>query len=585
MIKGFFIEGFKSFAEPTYTNIDDLLVIAGTNSSGKSTLIQALLLLSQTLDNPRTDVTLDLGGKYIQFAEFREIACNRPKTRDASFTIGFNLEIKETDYYNIKLLDLREIYYALPSRRRAISTETPSAINNIKIRITFSADRYGTPIISSATYEKTISNMGQIKVELGKFGKKYKSNLEIVPNLKYSIKADELLLKLEGLARKSSEGKRTVIRAPFRYWDDIYTQYGFHLEDIPDIGNAVNSYFSDENLRFLRIADDDIDILSEILKDILNYTYHHGLSLSEMQPIPFDHFLIPTSYRYPGTSFTTQRYIELLASIFGDSLREIRRYLRSIEYIGPLRAKPERAYLSTGTPVEIGNAGENAVPILWLNQNEKVKCKTRIGEEFSERILVKSVQDWLQEFGIAYSFHITKPKRVIYQAELESSQGSNTMVTIADVGFGVSQLLPVIVAGLITREGSTLILEQPEIHLHPKLQGKLADFLICMVELGKKVIVETHSEHLINMLRLRVAQDKSGSLQKKIGIIFVRNWQQIPAIQRQKEDKNKRGSYIESLRVDEYGKIINWPADFFPEATNLNEEILKAMMDKYPGSV
>jgi len=583
VIKQFFVEGFKAFAEPTYVNLDDLLILAGSNSSGKSTLVQALLLLSQTLENPRSDVTLDLGGKYIQFAEFREIVYGRPKTREASFIVGFNLEMEEPDYLSLGLFDLRKIQYAIHSRRRIISDSTPKVINNIKIRITFSADLYGTSIVSSANYEKSIQDLGKFKFEIERFGKKYKSNLEIIPASETSVLGQELLGKLEELVIRSSiEGKRTAIRAPFRYWAEIFSQYGFHLEDIPEIGREVHSLFFDEKKGFIRVSEDDLGQLSEIINEIIRYTYQKGISLSLLQPIQFDHFLIPTTSRFPGMDFRSAKLLDLLSSMFRDALLEIRRYLRGIEYIGPLRAKPERAYLSTGTPVDIGNAGENAVPILWLNQNEPVMCKTRIGEEPNERKLVKAVQDWLQEFGIAYSFHITKPKRVIYQAELESSPGSKTMVTIADVGFGVSQLLPVIVAGLSTRAGSTLILEQPEIHLHPRLQGKLADFLICMVELGKKVIVETHSEHLINMLRLRIAQDKSGILQKRIGIIFVRNWQQISPTQRRAEDLDRHGSYNENLRVDEYGKIINWPSDFFPEATDLNEEILKAMMDKFP---
>lgn len=225
-------------------------------------------------------------------------------------------------------------------------------------------------------------------------------------------------------------------------------------------------------------------------------------------------------------------------------------------------------------------AGENAVPILWLNQNENIAYKTKIGSEQRTNKLGIGVKEWLDEFGIASAFHITKPKQVIYQAELESSPGSGVMVTIADVGFGVSQLLPVIVAGLRAPKGSTLILEQPEIHLHPRLQGKLADFLICLVELDKKIIVETHSEHLINMLRLRIIQDKSGKLKERIRILFVKRYDQSTNNLLEKEDSSK-GSYIESLQMDEYGQILNWPTDFFPESSDLNEEILKAMMEKF----
>ena len=143
------------------------------------------------------------------------------------------------------------------------------------------------------------------------------------------------------------------------------------------------------------------------------------------------------------------------------------------------------------------------------------------------------------------------------------------MVTIADVGFGVSQLLPVVLASLRAPIGATLIFEQPELHLHPRLQGKLADFFICMVELGKKVIVETHSEHFINMLRLRIAEDTTAELHNKVGILFVRG------------PMRGGGSHVESLQVDEYGGVVNWPPDFFPEHGDITEKILRAMFSKH----
>jgi len=95
--------------------------------------------------------------------------------------------------------------------------------------------------------------------------------------------------------------------------------------------------------------------------------------------------------------------------------------------------------------------------------------------------------------------------------------------------------------------------------------------------------VETHSEHLIQMLRLRIAQDKDGSLREKVRILFVRGDREFHESNGGDARREPVGSYVENLQVDEYGSIINWPSDFFPEYGELNEKILKAMMTKHLG--
>lgn len=574
MITQFYLKGFKSFFEPTLADITNLLVVAGSNSAGKSSLIQALLLLSQTLENPRPDVVLDLGGKYIQFAEFREAVYGRPKSTAAIFTLGFNLNILEDNisFDGFKANRLaRQIF-----RSSKENTTTTQITNQAEMQIEFGADTKGTPLIKSTIYQKHIQNLGTVKVLFEKHGKSYKANWELIPKFEARPNQETILNMVENFP--VNKGKRINTFITSHVISEIFTPMGFDLIDVPNIGPELNKLLNKTIKSKLNM--DNFGYLYEIYVEICRYTFSKGFSSSSIISHPFVHFLMPTSSRLPFYDNESSRILNLFSNTFNPVTREIRQYIRNISYIGPLRAKPERAYLSTGTPLDIGNAGENAVPILWLNQNEKVMNKTKIGSEPTETKLVKATQAWLQEFELAYLFHITKPKRVIYQAEVESAPGSKTMVTIADVGFGVSQLLPVIIAGLRTPKGSTLILEQPEIHLHPKLQGKLADFLICMTELGIKVIVETHSEHLINMLRLRIVQDQTEMLKGLIGILFIRNYQQKSVFPN--TEPEKVGAFIENLRADDYGKIINWPPDFFPEYSRLNEEILKAMIEKFP---
>ena len=119
-----------------------------------------------------------------------------------------------------------------------------------------------------------------------------------------------------------------------------------------------------------------------------------------------------------------------------------------------------------------------------------------------------------------------------------------------------------------TREGETIILEQPEIHLHPSLQSKLADFFICMAKSGKKLVIETHSEHLINRLCLRIAQEESGEVKELLNTLFV------------SFDNKQQTSIVKPIQINEFGEIENWPVGFFDEndARDLMEATLKKRM-------
>ncbi|MDE0683820.1 MAG: DUF3696 domain-containing protein, partial [Candidatus Poribacteria bacterium] len=121
-------------------------------------------------------------------------------------------------------------------------------------------------------------------------------------------------------------------------------------------------------------------------------------------------------------------------------------------------------------------------------------------------------------------------------------------VTLADMGYGLSQFLPVLVHCYYAPEGSTLILEQPGVHLHPKAQADLADLLIEVItERNLQILIESHSEHLLTRLQLGIAEQKIASDQT--ALYFCENDNGV--------------SNIKSLDVDELGNIKNWPKNFF----------------------
>ena len=129
-----------------------------------------------------------------------------------------------------------------------------------------------------------------------------------------------------------------------------------------------------------------------------------------------------------------------------------------------------------------------------------------VGEDPQETTLLEAVNDAFARIGMLQPVTVKSERSIMYQIlfSWRDPRQSNA-TTIADVGFGVSQLLPILVIGLRSGRASLLILEQPEIHLHPRLQANLADFLLTLAASGRRIIVETHSDHFINRLRRRIA--------------------------------------------------------------------------------
>lgn len=139
---------------------------------------------------------------------------------------------------------------------------------------------------------------------------------------------------------------------------------------------------------------------------------------------------------------------------------------------------------------------------------------------------------------------------------------------VADVGVGVSQVLPIVILAHFVSEGSIILLEQPELHLHPSVQAELAEmFFELASERNIQFIIETHSEYLLTRLQRRLAERKVGELEDKDIKIYVCKRKQTQ-------------SSLEQLKLDEDGRILNWPPKFFGDTVSDKEAIMKAFVEK-----
>lgn len=234
-----------------------------------------------------------------------------------------------------------------------------------------------------------------------------------------------------------------------------------------------------------------------------------------------------------------------------------------IQFIAPLRQLPERNYFIRGNVDSVGISGEDTPYLL-------AKLK---GESLKTDMLGEWKGDFPKYFPVAkltYDELINQWTRHFDLGDLEIlGNGANVSISmsghnIADVGFGVSQILPIITQGIIMQKQQTLLIEQPEIHLHPQMQMDMADFLIQLAKTDRNVIVETHSDHIINRLVKRIMETKGqkNDISDYVKIYFIN------------EDKEVNKVLIDRIKVSKYRGIINAKENFFTQFSAETESIL-----------
>jgi predicted ATPase len=242
---------------------------------------------------------------------------------------------------------------------------------------------------------------------------------------------------------------------------------------------------------------------------------------------------------------------------------------RSLFYLGPLRTKAERLYSWIGNrPESVGYSGENTVAAILAARNRKISLRFKHSAKPFEEIIASK----LKEMGLIEEFKVNpiSEKRQEYEVKV-CTKGSHDWVDLPDVGFGISQVLPVLVQCFYAPRGSIIIIEQPEIHLHPNAQSFLADVMIDVinsrengVDRNIQLIIETHSEHFLRRLQRRIAENIVP--QEKVSAYFA-NIAKTPAT-------------LEKLQIDLFGNIQNWPDNFFGDEMGDITEQAKAAMKK-----
>lgn len=210
----------------------------------------------------------------------------------------------------------------------------------------------------------------------------------------------------------------------------------------------------------------------------------------------------------------------------------------------------------SGEILNVGVKGENFINVLTYNHDYIVDVK--ICKETGDFKLKTQVENWLSYIldGASISFNNNKQSSII--EILLNSCNNNAGYKPINVGFGYSYILPIIVACLISKPGDIIIIENPEAHLHPRAQSRFTELFTLLATYGVQLFIESHSEHILNGLRVNSLRESNTLKTEDISIYF---W----------DNDNK----YEQLIVEKNGKIQNWPSKFFDQQESDLAEIFR----------
>lgn len=439
MITSLSLENFKSFQKLDNLEIKPLTILLGKNSCGKSSIIQSLLLLKQTLDEDG-DADLNVEGKYLKFSNLTDISYGLPSKDSANIRYKINVT---------KLKESAEIFLEFRNKKQHGSYK---------------------PYLSSFTHK--------------------------------------------------SDGKEINLKEVNK---DFFTKH---------VNKLIEDLKKSNEKEFKKIDKFEVGFQNFIPRVITLKSNNKNK------------FMVPIVFAYENLM-----------------IDQLERDIHKIKYLSPLRASPERVYIHYAKNAsDITENGANCAHVLWAKKNELVNFDKR-------RIkLIDAVHESIEILGLAQELSSAQINDMVYKIGLKL-KNSKQAVSLADVGFGYSQVLPVILLGLINNNDNLILIEQPEIHLHPSSAGKLADLFLTFIKDKKKFIIETHSQELINKLRLRVIQNPA--LKDLINIVFV--------------EQSDDGTQIKQFQIDENGMFPEWPSGFLDESENLAREILLARVGQSNG--
>ena len=437
------IKNFKSLADTGDMDIRPLTFLVGPNSAGKSSVLQVLLMLRQTVDERDPNITLKINDSWVKLGSYLDCI-----HRAAGEELGSReLEID----FTFLALDWDGLY--APTRNWSDS-----------VPVDFNA-RFG--------YDGGI----------------------FLQQASYRFGANKFAIERVGPQQYVADDKIDV------------QPHKFYSCSVPSLSSI--------RTRKRQVSDADID----------------------------------EQIRNAEEDMRSEAEVVLLDMRIELSSAQMQLFFSKVFYLGPLRRPPELSYDASGeVPQDVGLSGERVMDVLIASDKKK------------EDTPLTQVRHWLDIFDIASDVQLIAHTPTLYEFRLTDKR-TGVDVNYPHVGFGASQIVPIIVEGFYSPDHALLLVEQPEIHLHPRAQARLGDLLVDISQTSRTLIVETHSEHLLSQVQVRIAQ---GDMRREDVAIYY--FEPTPA-----------GTRVVPIEINELGQFVNWPAGFFDEGLKLADAHLQAI--------
>jgi len=512
------------FQDSGWIELRSINLLFGRNSTGKSAIMRALLLLKQSLTNPASGDSLTLvsqdgidAGSFQQILHQRDDSEKGEPDRNAQQTIGFGFACRISPSLLESFQEEEKRKQAEKEKKPIVSEEDACAT----LRLDFGAELTGRKIILKGIEIRApwLHTEGDL-CDPGD---------------------GTLLFAAEWLQSEVITGRWSI---PLSIIEQRWT---------PDKGNSWD---------FVQDFGQDKGFLP-----VLPYLGHQGVDEDE---------------HWSDLDIARQKSdYEIVRDLLDEFHQAISTFLRDLYYLGPVRSNPQRFYyapgaMSGGTNGRGMNALEN-----WLR-----KWGTELWEEELKRVNTR-----LAELDLGLLLLVRpldeerKPYQSIFEVLLQEKAGVQT--SLCDTGFGWSQMLPIVLMCALAEEDSIVLIEQPELHLHPRAQTELADFFARTVNRGVRLLIETHSEHLLLRFRRRVARTTLNRMKRAQRILLVRDGENSPELALTVDQlrvyfvERKAGtSWVQTSLIDSRGQYVERPdgfrdffSDDFEQVVLINDDI------------
>lgn len=366
----------------------------------------------------------------------------------------------------------------------------------------------------------------------------------IVDNFKSIAHQDLKFSNLTVLTGKNSSGKSSFIQVPLLFDQTHVLGYG--------LASGRGLFLGDENTHVRLGTFGDVFNQSADKKSLLKLQIYTDNTDFSFEAVEYDSDMRDAQL----IDGTTRANLSVMNSVMGENLK----YLKSD------RISPNEDYPRIVKGKRLGTDGRYTAHYLELYGNLDIPIADLAWDKTVSKTLIHQVNSWMGIMSEGVQVH-TQENLATNKVELSFRYKMSDGVPSRDhkpqnVGFGLTYALPVVVLILSAHPGDILLIENPETYLHPKGQSRLGMLMSLAANAGVQIIVETHSDHIVN--GIRVAVKKKQIEKEKVTMHFF-----------ERKPELNLNTQVKSLTLNDEGKIVQeWPADFFDEWDNMLGELI-----------